>query len=51
MKIDNVKYKKITIELPVSTYDKLREYCKSPYRVSLFYKDVINYALLRFLNK
>lgn len=49
MKRDNVKYKKITIELPISTYEKMQSYCKCDYCNKIFYKDFINRLILDYL--
>lgn len=49
MKQNNVKYKKITIELPINTYEKMNRYCRFDCFNRIFYKDFINYAILFYL--
>lgn len=49
MKRKNVEYKKITIELPISTYNDLKRYCKDIPYSKIFYKDVINRAIIGYL--
>lgn len=51
MKNNNVKYKKVTIELPVSTYNMMKEYCKGDYLIKFFYKDFINFAIIDYLDR
>lgn len=49
MKRKNIECKKITIELPISTYNDLKRYCKDIPYSKCFYKDVINLAIIGYL--
>lgn len=50
----NVDYKKITVEIPYTTYLEMINYCKDrfyPGRKFLYYCDFINLAILGYIDK
>lgn len=51
MKRDNVDYEKITIEIPMSTYLAMKDYCYNSPVGRIFYCDFINRAILSYLKK
>lgn len=50
----NVHYKKITVEIPYTTYLSMDCYCTSnniPGKKDLYYCDFINIAILEYIDK
>lgn len=48
----NVDYKKLTVEIPYSTFLEMDCYCTSSYsnRKDMFYCDFINLAILEYID-
>ena len=49
----NVHYKKITVEIPYTTYLSMDSYCTSEYypdKKDLYYCDFINLAILEYID-
>lgn len=49
----NVSYKKLTVEIPLTTFLSMDYYCKSefnPNKKDLYYCDFINLAILEYLD-
>lgn len=53
MKRKNVDYKKITVEIPYTTFLSMDCYCTGnniPYKKDMFYCDFINLAILEYID-